>query len=236
MTKIALIGDYRAEVVAHRAIPVALRAAATELDVALTWEFIHTSELRGALDTKLSAYHGIWCMPGSPYANPRGALDAIGFARTHGLPFLGTCGGFQHALIEYAEDVWGIEAAHAEADPDAAEAVIAPLMCSLIDVRDEVWLVPGTKLRELYGCERTREQYQCRFGLNPRHAQRLEQGPLRVAARDEQGDVRAVELAGHPFFIAALFQPERTALAGHTPVLAKAFVLAAAAQSRRAGV
>jgi CTP synthase (UTP-ammonia lyase) len=29
---------------------------------------------------------------------------------------------------------------------------------------------------------------------------------------DDAGDVRVVELEGHPFFVATLFQPERSAL------------------------
>jgi len=41
--------------------------------------------------------------------------------------------------------------------------------------------------------------------------------------------VRAVEMDGHPFFVATLFQPERAALAGKTPAVVRAFVEAAAA-------
>ena len=39
--------------------------------------------------------------------------------------------------------------------------------------------------------------------------------------------VRAVELDGHPFVVATLFQPERAALAGVTPPLVVALVRAA---------
>jgi CTP synthase (UTP-ammonia lyase) len=46
-----------------------------------------------------------------------------------------------------------------------------------------------------------------------------------VAIADE---VRGVELADHPFFVATLFQPERSALRRITPPLVKAFVRAAA--------
>jgi CTP synthase (UTP-ammonia lyase) len=35
---------------------------------------------------------------------------------------------------------------------------------------------------------------------------------MRVTGVDDAGDVRVVELDGHPFFIATLFQPERSAL------------------------
>ena len=53
-------------------------------------------------------------------------------------------------------------------------------------------------------------------------------GPLRAAATDDKGDVRAVELDGHPFFVAMLCQPERAALRGLTPALVAAFVAACA--------
>jgi CTP synthase len=45
-----------------------------------------------------------------------------------------------------------------------------------------------------------------------------------VSARDDAGDVRAVELPGHPFFLGTLFQPERSALRGAEHPLVTAFV------------
>jgi CTP synthase (UTP-ammonia lyase) len=71
------------------------------------------------------------------------------------------------------------------------------------------------------------EGYRCRYGLNPAFRHALTAGPLRVAAEDEAGDVRAVELEGHPFFVATLFQPERAALRGEVPPIVSAFVRAA---------
>jgi CTP synthase (UTP-ammonia lyase) len=53
---------------------------------------------------------------------------------------------------------------------------------------------------------------------------------LRVSGRDAEGAVRAIELDGHPFFVATLFQPERSALAGRRHPLVKAFVTAAACE------
>ncbi|MBC7983056.1 MAG: hypothetical protein H7Y02_04290 [Candidatus Obscuribacterales bacterium] len=90
---------------------------------------------------------------------------------------------------------------------------------------------PGSRLAKIYGCESAHEEYHCSFGLNPHYAERLSTGPMKVAARDEEGSVRAIELDGHPFFIATLFQPERSALHNRLPPLVKAFVAAVAAQA-----
>src|SRR5262249_7006323 len=139
-------------------------------------------------------FDGIWCVPASPYANTRGALNAIRFARESGRAFLGTCGGFQHAIMEYAEAVWGVAAAHAEVDSDAVDPVIAPLMCGLVEQSGDLYFERRSRLASIYGVASTSEEYHCRYGLNPRYAERLASGPLRVAARDAAGEVRAVEL------------------------------------------
>src|SRR5260221_5171038 len=74
-----------------------------------------------------------------------GALRAIRCAREREVPFFGSCGGFQHALIEYTRDVLGLaEAGHAESNPSAALPLIAPLTCSLVGQRGTVTLVAAS--------------------------------------------------------------------------------------------
>jgi CTP synthase (UTP-ammonia lyase) len=224
--RIALIGDYNPSVKAHQAIPSAL-ALAAEADIACQWEWVHTASLTRDPAEQLARFDGIWCVPASPYANTRGALDAIRLARESGRAFLGTCGGFQHAMMEYAEGVWGATAAHAELDADAVNPVIAPLACSLVEQAGDLYFAPRSRLASIYGATSAAEEYHCRYGLNPRYADRLATGPLRIAARDGAGDVRAIELDGHPFFIGTLFQPERSAFSARSHPLLRAFVVAA---------
>ncbi len=224
MKRIALVGDPRDEVAAHRAIPIALRMAVERLRAGVAWEWLHTRTIQGDVARLLEPFAAVWCVPGSPYQNTAGALAAIRFARKSRRPFLGTCGGFQHALLEYAEDVWGVSAGHAETDPDAPNPVIAPLACSLVDVAGELHFTPGSRLAEIYGSPTATEEYRCNYGLSVEYAARLGAGPLRVAARDAEGSVRAVELEGEPFFVATLFQPERAALHARLAPLVSAFV------------
>src|SRR5262249_30631581 len=130
--RIGLIGDYNAEVTAHRAIPLALDLAAAAIgDCRVHSIWLPTQTLTHDSGAKLSALNGLWCVPASPYASMNGALQAIHFARIRRIPFLGTCGGFQHALIEYARNVleWH-EADHAESNPDASMPLISGLSCS----------------------------------------------------------------------------------------------------------
>jgi CTP synthase (UTP-ammonia lyase) len=226
--RIGLVGDYKATVPAHQAIPIALQLAGDALGIAVEFEWVPTQEI---LDpSRVAAFNGLWCVPASPYRSMEGALLAIKFAREHGRPFLGTCGGFQHAIIEYARNVLGwADAEHAEVAPGASCLVITPLACALVEATDTVRFLPGSRIASFYGCEEATEGYRCSYGLNPDLQATLISGPLRAGAIDATGEIRAVELDEHPFFVATLFQPERLALKKELPPVVLAFVRAAAA-------
>ena len=68
---------------------------------------------------------------------------------------------------------------------------------------------------------------QCRFAL--RWAVTTTPALSLIAPRDADGEPRAVELSGHPFFVGMLFQPERLALKGENSPVVNAFVNAAVA-------
>ena len=235
-TRVGLIGDYDATVPAHVAIPVALRLAGDAVAVSVEFDWIPTDEI---LDpSRVSDFNGLWCVPASPYRSMEGALMAIRFARENKRPFLGTCGGFQHLIIEYARNVLGWDdAEHAETAPEAARPVITPLSCELVETTGSVRFQAGSRIATYYGREDSTEGYRCRYGVNAEFEAALLSGPLRVGARDAAGEIRSVELDEHPFFVATLFQPERAALQGRTPPLVTAFVRSCtvhAAQQRHA--
>jgi CTP synthase (UTP-ammonia lyase) len=223
---VALVGDFKPSVPAHQAIPMALNLAAAYHGMCIKATWIPTSHIRCA-EVELACYDGLWSVPASPYENTLGALDAIRFAREQQLPFLGTCAGFQHALMEYAKNVLGMaNTDHAELDPGASHPLISALTCSLFDAEADLILEPESLLHKSYGTTRIREQYRCSYGPNPEHENTLFAGDFRVTARDSDGQVRGGELGGHPFFVGTLFQPERRALRGELPPLVREFVRA----------
>lgn len=225
---LALIGDYSPAILAHQAIQRALELTRAEPRFDVAWEWITTRDLRD-VSRELARFTAVWLVPGSPYANMAGALAAVQFARETRRPFLGTCGGFQHALIEYARNVAGLPAAdHAETNPGGESLVVAPLSCSMEEKAGLVSFLPGSLIRAAYGRDSALEGYHCNYGLNPAFRAQLEAAGLRFTSFDDRGDVRAAELptAVHPFFVGTLFQPERAALRGETPPLARAFIAA----------
>src|ERR1700689_3455981 len=108
--RVALVGDYNSAAIAHQAIPEALRLTAVAGGAEIEPVWTHTASITGDAE-QFADFDGIWCVPASPYANEDGAFAAIRFARERGVPFLGTCAGFQHAIIEYARNVCGIPSA-----------------------------------------------------------------------------------------------------------------------------
>ncbi|WHS59099.1 CTP synthase [Pseudomonas sp. G2-4] len=224
---IALVGDYDPQVTAHRAIPIALELIARQTGQDIHFHWLATDSI--ADHNVLNDYNGVWCVPNTPYRNEDGALQAIRFAREQRRPFLGTCGGFQHAVLEYARNVMGwADAAHGETAPEAERVLLTPLSCALIETIDSLQLEADSLIAKAYGRQTVFEGYRCRFGVNPQFEQDLLGERLHAVARDSAGDLRAVELRDHPFFVATLFQPERAALEGRVPPLVSAFVEACA--------
>jgi CTP synthase (UTP-ammonia lyase) len=145
--QIAIAGDRNPASITHRATDAAFAALGAEA------RWLPTPSLR-ADPGQLAGHGGVLVAPGSPYASMDGALEAIRYAREHGLPLLGTCGGFQHVVVEIARNVLGIAAAdHAETNPGAADLVVMPLACSLAGQRQPVVIERGTVAHALYGVE-----------------------------------------------------------------------------------
>jgi CTP synthase (UTP-ammonia lyase) len=91
-------------------------------------------------------------------------------------------------------------------------------------------------MRAIYGVDEVVEQYHCSYGLNAAFVSLFDGTTLRFCGHDHAGDVRAIELDGHPFFFGTLFQPERSALAGKPHPLITAYVAAAAKVYEKSGV
>lgn len=206
--RIGIVGDRDPERISHPATEAALGHAARTLGVDVATEWLATGSLEGRAAEALDPYDAAFCAPGD-YESSEGALGAIRAAREDGKPFLGTCNGFQHTVIETARDVLGVaDAAYAQNSPDAPNLFVRPLSCSLVGEKMRVLVGRGTLARASYGAAEAEEVYRCDFGLDPARHGSLEAGGLRVSGTDAGGEARVLELAGHPFFVATLFVPQ----------------------------
>jgi CTP synthase (UTP-ammonia lyase) len=220
-TKIGIIGDYNPDNSTHLATNEAIDHAAELLEeCSFESSWLSTDEQQNFRE-----YQGLLCSPGSPYRSLEGALLGIKYAREQRIPFLGTCGGSQHLVLEYARNVMGIrEAAHAESDPYESCLFITPLSCSLVGRTMEVRVKLGTQAADIYRDTRATERYYCNFGLNPAYQEQLAQAGLEVSGTDEAGEARIVELPSHPFFIGTLFVPQANSAIGKPHPIVLAFL------------
>jgi len=220
-----LLGDQDPAIVAHQAIPKALALTAEALELAVEFHWLDSV----AAEQGLPRCDGLWCVPGSPYRSRLGVLGAIRTARERQLPFLGTCGGLQYALLEHATALPGwSDLVHGEEEPEAQRLLLAPLSCALIEVEKEVRLVPGTRLAEAAGQTLGSAGFHCRFGLNPEYLSLLLAAGWRVLAWDDAGQPLALELTTSPCHFGTLYQPEREALAGQVPGAVRSWLAAVA--------
>jgi CTP synthase (UTP-ammonia lyase) len=228
-TRIALIGDRSTAVRAHERIP---EIAGRYDDVDLHW--LSTSDLAPA---EASAFDGVWVVPGSPYAGEEQVIETIRAARTGGTPLLGTCGGYQHMVLEFARNVVGIRVRHAESPvggaadaAPASTALITELACSLKGRSGQVDVVPGSRAAAVLG-ERSFERFHCSFGLTAADAEPLVAAGLVVSGTSPEGEPRVVELQGDAFWLGTAFQPELADAQPHAVI--DAFVAAARARAVR---
>jgi CTP synthase (UTP-ammonia lyase) len=110
--------------------------------------------------------------------------------------------------VEYARNVAGIaDAGHAEVDARGT-MVVAPLACSLVGEYRQVSAVPGTRAAEICGTAPMTGYHFCSYGLAPEMVPHLEASGLVISGYAGDGTIEIVELPGHPFFLATLFQPQ----------------------------
>lgn len=225
---IAIVGDFNPKNQSHAATNDAIAHSSAALGHPVEHRWIGTDILNSSnASRELAGFGGIWTAPASPYKSTAGALRAIQMAREQKIPLLGTCGGFQHIILEYARNVLGYaDAEHEETEPHASRLFISRLACSLVGRTMTITLQPDSLIARACGRTQIKEQYHCNFGVNPDYVNILHSSALRITGSDDEGVVRAVELATHPFFVGTLFLPQLTAKPSAPHPIVSAFVKA----------
>ena len=226
---IGIVGDRDPELHVHRFT----EAAFAHVRDPIPFEWIPTETI-AAKPEHLARYAALLVSPGSPYRSMEGALAAIRYAREREVPLLGTCGGFQHVVLEFARNVLRVgDAEHEETSPGAPRLAVTALACSLAGQDHPVRLVRGSRIAALYGGEETVEPFFCRYGINEEYRAAFEGHGLAVTGADERGVPRVLELAGHPFFFATLYVPQARSRPGAPHPVIEGLVAAARQRGAR---
>jgi CTP synthase len=218
--RIAVVGKYVNLRDAYLSVIEALKHGGFHhgADVEIVW--VSSDELEaGAVEDVLDGIHGIVVPGGFGWRGVEGKLEAVRFAREHGVPYLGLCLGLQCAVIEFARDVCGLEGANSsEFDPATPHPVIdlLPEQKNVTDLGGSMRLgaqpchiVAGTRAERVYGEAVVYERHRHRYEVNPAYHEALSSKGLRFSGLSPDGRlVEIIELEGHPFFMAGQFHPE----------------------------
>ncbi len=148
-----------------------------------------------------------------------GKLEAVRYAREHGIPFFGICLGLQCAVIEFARNVCGLEGANTtEIAPETANPVIC-LLEEQENVREmggsmRLGAYPcevkdGSKAHEAYRTAHVSERHRHRYEFNNAYRQCFEDGgALFSGINSERNLVEIFEIPTHPWFVGCQFHPE----------------------------
>jgi CTP synthase len=172
----------------------------------------------------LEDVHGVIVPGGFGVRGVEGKIAAINYCRTHGLPYLGLCYGFQLAVVEFARNVAGLDGANTtEIDPDC----LHPVIDMLPDQKKieglggnmrlggcDMHVRPGTMASEFFGgAEMVRLRFRHRYEVDPRYIDKLEQAGLVFSGRSPKYPIMQIlELPRgvHPYFVGTQAHPEFT--------------------------
>lgn len=246
VVRVAIVGKYVGLHDAYLSVAESLHHAgwANGVDVQIDW--IDSGQVDAHWDEyepRLAAADGILVPGGFGHRGIEGKIQAVTYARTRAIPFLGLCLGMQVAVIEFARNVLHLaDADSGEFNPESAHKVI-DLMPNQRQIADKggtmrlgQWvccLTPGSEAERAYGEPIIFERHRHRYEFNNAYRKRAEAAGLLVSGRSADNKlVEIVELQGHPFFIGTQFHPEFKSRPTRPHPLFREFVAAAARRAQ----
>ncbi|CAG8500706.1 14945_t:CDS:10 [Funneliformis mosseae] len=238
---IALVGKYTNLQDSYLSVKKSLEHSGLRCERKLILKWIEASYLEAEYEKEgpekyreswedLKSADGILVPGGFGTRGTEGKIAAARYARENKVPYLGICLGLQVAVIEFARNVCGLEAANSEElDKNAIHQVVVNmpeistthlggtmrlgLRSTIFQDGTESW----STIRKLYENAQSIskdnhhvvERHRHRYEVNPAHVSMFEAKGLHFVGRDETGErMEIMELKDHPFFIGTQFHPE----------------------------
>ncbi len=219
--KIALVGKYNELPDAYKSIYEAFVHASAQHSCEAHIIPIHSESLEADVDFAevFEAVDGVLVAPGFGERGLPGKLKAIQYVRENRIPFFGICLGMQVAVVEFFQNVIGLEGAQStEINPKAVDPVI-DLMPEQKMISQKggtmrlgaytCMVKEGTKAMEMYQEEEVSERHRHRYEFNNTYLKQMEDnGIIASGVNPESGLVEIIEMPAHPFFVGVQFHPE----------------------------
>src|SRR5881296_3206529 len=217
---IAICGKYAELADCYVSVNDALRDAGAALDAKVNLEWIETDDFEKEPEKVriLSRFDGVLVPGGFGSRGAEGKIRAIEYARTHDIPFLGICYGFQMGVVEYARNIGIKDASSAEVESNSKSPVI-DLMPEQTEVLEkggtmrlgahEIRIDPATTAFDLYKRRTVKERHRHRYEVNPKYISALTSRGLRFSGKsDSDHRMEILELPLNKFHFATQFHAE----------------------------
>ncbi len=217
---IAVVGKYAEHFDAYKSIYEALDHAGIRHETQVRVGKISSEEIeREGAERLLGGYDGLLVPGGFGERGIEGKIEAIRFARERGIPFFGICLGMQCAVIEFARNVLGLEAAHSS---EFVKDTPHPVICLLDEQRNitekggtmrlgaqPTRLDAASRAFACYNRAEVSERHRHRYEFNTAYRQTFIDHGMRIAGTSDEGQlVEVIELDSHPWSMAVQFHPE----------------------------
>lgn len=225
---IGFVGKYLSLKESYKSLTEALIHGGANINTRVNIRWIDSEDLERN-NSELDLVDSILIPGGFGERGVEGKIRAITYARENQIPLLGICLGMQLAIIEFARNVLGIKDANSsEFDVHCKEPVIYLIedfidSCGEKQIRThnspmggtmrlgeyECKITKDSKLYKAYKQEIVKERHRHRYEANPKYKDALQKAGMCISG-ESQGLIEAIELQGHPWFVAVQFHPEFT--------------------------
>ena len=237
--RIGVVGKYVGLQDAYKSVYEALIHGGIANDCGVQIEQIEAEDVEtGDPARLLKGLGGILVPGGFGDRGIEGKIRAAQYARENSVPYLGLCLGMQIGVIEFARNVLGLRQAHStEFNPATPDPVIdlqesqkgvTQVGGSMRLGSQPCRLVAGTRSRDLYGADIIHERHRHRFEFNNRYREAFTNaGFVFAGTTPDDRLVEVIEIARHPFYVAAQFHPEFLSKPNAPHPLFRGFIAAA---------
>ena len=217
---VAVVGKYSEHRDAYKSIYEALDHAGVHHRTTVRVQRIHSEAVeREGAERLLAGVDGILVPGGFGERGIEGKVDAVRYAREHGIPYFGICLGMQCAVAEFGRNMLGLERANStEFDKDTPHPVIC-LLNEQKTITDKggtmrlgaqpTHLAAGSKAADCYGAQDILERHRHRYEFNNAYRQQYAERGMQIMGTSPDGTlVEVVELPSHPWFVGVQYHPE----------------------------
>ena len=251
---VAMVGKYANHTEAYKSLSEALTHAGIKTRTKVNIRYCDSEDIGDNASTLMADVDAILVPGGFGERGVEGKINTVRYARESAVPYLGICLGMQVAVIEYARNVAGLAGAHStEFQPKTPHPVIA-LITEWQDASGQVEqrsadsqiggtmrlggqqcrLAPDSLARQVYGQDVVSERHRHRYEFNNHYLASLESAGLKFCGTSLDGKlVEAIEIPGHPWFLACQFHPEFTSTPRRGHPLFIGFIRAAREHAQR---